>query len=129
MDSLISEWSTLPTSGTDRPTFVCVFLLSPLILEFVAEHRAGMVFHDEVWRAIRSRRRKYTVKGDKHGGAPWQFFDLEEDPHELNNLIADPAYRDDLVRHHGYLCGSLQRTEDPFVLLAAFGHEGINLWD
>jgi arylsulfatase A-like enzyme len=100
-----------------------------VLLEFVSEHRAGMVFHDEVWRGIRSRRFKYTVKGDKHGGRPWQFFDLDRDPHELKNLIGHPDYRDERVRHHGLLVESLRRTEDPFVLLPAFGHEGINLWD
>ena len=100
-----------------------------VLLEFVAEHRAGVAFHDEVWRGIRSRRFKYTVKGDKHGGTPWQFFDLDQDPHELNNLIANQEHQGEIVRHHGLLCETLRRTEDPFVLLSAFCHEGINLWD
>jgi len=99
-----------------------------VLLQFVAEHREGLPFHDEVWRGIRTRRFKYTVKGDKFGGKPWQFFDLDNDGYELNNLINDPEYQDDIVHHHGLLCESLRRTEDPFVLLPAFGYDGVNLW-
>lgn len=100
-----------------------------VLLEFVAEHRSGFVFHDEVWRGIRSRRFKYTVKGDKFGGEPWQFYDLDKDMYELNNLINCQEYHNEIVRHHGLLCELLRRTEDPFILLPAFGHEGVNFWN
>ena len=99
-----------------------------VLLQFVAEHREGLPFHDEVWRGIRTRRFKYLVKGDKFGGKPWQFFDLDKDGYELNNLINDPDYQDEIVHHHGMLCERLQQTEDPFVLLPAFGYDGVNLW-
>ncbi|CAN5452363.1 sulfatase [soil metagenome] len=100
-----------------------------VLLEFVSEHRQGMVFANEVWRGIRSRRFKYTVKGDKLGGTPWQFFDLDSDPFELNNLITNQECQTELIRHHGLLCEHLRQAEDPFVLLPAFGHEGINHWN
>jgi arylsulfatase A-like enzyme len=99
-----------------------------VLLEFVAEHRENQAFHDETWRGIRSRRFKYTVKGDKFGGSPWQFFDLQKDPYELNNLIEDQTCMDRIAHHHGLLYTALSETADPFVLLPAFGHGGYNLW-
>lgn len=100
-----------------------------VLLEFVAELRKGAVFHNEVWRGIRSRRFKYTVKGDKFGGNPWQFFDLERDPFELKNLLGQPDYQAEIAQNHSLLCELLRQTEDPFVLLPAFGQDGHNLWD
>ena len=64
-----------------------------VLLEFVAEMRPGLPFHEETWRGFRTRRYKYTVLGDAHGGKPWQFFDLDEDPYELTNLVDDPTVR------------------------------------
>ncbi len=100
-----------------------------VMLEFVAELRQGMTFHDWVWRGFRSARYKYTVRGDNHGGGPWQFFDLENDPWEQRNLLDDPAYRGEIIRHHDLLLNRMKETEDHFVLLPAFGREGLNTWE
>ena len=100
-----------------------------ILLEFVSEHRTHAVFHDEVWRGIRSKRFKYTVKGNKFGGKPWQFFDLNKDPYEMNNLIDEQNSHDEIAYHHDLLHQSLRETEDPFVLLPAYGNEGYNLWN
>lgn len=100
-----------------------------VLLEFIAEQRQGAAFHDWVWRGFRSARYKYTVRGDNHGGGPWLFFDLENDPWEQHNLLEDPAYRDEIVRHHGLLLDRMKETDDHFVLLPAFGREGLNTWD
>jgi arylsulfatase A-like enzyme len=100
-----------------------------VMLEFVAEHRPEYAFNNEVWRGIRSENFKYTVKGDKLGGKPWQFFDLENDPGEMNNLLDDPQYKDEILHHHKQLCQKLAETDDPFVLLPAFGCAGINMWE
>lgn len=100
-----------------------------VMLEFVAELRQGMAFYDWVWRGFRSARYKYTVRGDNHGGRPWQFFDLEEDPWEQRNLLDDPAYRGEIKRHHDLLLNRMKETDDHFVLLPAYGREGLNTWD
>ncbi len=100
-----------------------------VLMEFVAELRPGMPFHDETWRGIRTRRYKYTVLGDAHGGKPWQFFDLETDPYEMSNLVDDPALADEVARHHGLLRERLAETYDHYVLAPAFGHPGLNEWD
>ena len=99
------------------------------MLEFVAELRQGLPFYDWVWRGFRSKRYKYTVRGDNMGGTPWQFFDLGQDPGELKNLIDDPACKAEIAQHHRLLVDRMQETEDHFVLLPAFGCEGYNLWE
>ncbi|MCZ6632581.1 MAG: sulfatase [bacterium] len=100
-----------------------------VMLEFVAELREGPPFYDKVWRGFRTSRYKYTVTGDNMAGRPWQFFDLEKDPGEAQNLVDDPAYRDEVVRHHRLLCERLVETEDHFVLSPAFGCAGVNVWE
>jgi len=45
---------------------------------------------DRVWRGWRSPKRKLILNAD---GSPWLFFDLERDPMEKENRVADPAYQ------------------------------------
>lgn len=99
-----------------------------VMLEFVAELRQGPDFYDEVWRGFRSRRFKYTVKGDNMSSRPWQLFDLSSDPGEQNNLIDNDAYHDEAARHHRLLIDRMVETEDHFVMQPAFGCEGVNVW-
>jgi len=101
---------------------------SGVMLEFVAELRSERVFYAEPWRAFRTLRFKYTVKGDNLGGRPWQFFDLAEDPFELKNLLDAPEYASEVARHHDLLRSRILETEDHYVLLPAFGREGANCW-
>ncbi len=99
-----------------------------VLLEFVAELRERVVFHDAVWRAFRSTRFKYVVRGDKNASEPWLFFDLQNDPYEMNNLIDDPQWDGEKARLHELLRARLLETDDPFVLSSAWGCEGINVW-
>ena len=119
-----------PLHGLDLTPFIRGHADRPerdgVLLEFVAELRPGMPFYDAVWRGFRSERYKYTVRGDNHGGAPWQFFDLQEDPYEQHNRIDDPDYRGEIARHHALLRARMDETDDHFVLLPAFGIEGLN---
>lgn len=98
-----------------------------VMLQFVAELRPRMPFYDAVWRAFRTTRYKYTVLGDNHGGLPCQFFDLEADPYEQNNLVDEAVHFSEAARHHGMLRSRLEETNDHFVLLPAFGYEALNL--
>ncbi len=99
-----------------------------VLLEFVAELRERVPFYDEVWRGFRSRRYKYTVKGDKNGAHPWQFFDLQVDPYEMTNLIDDAAHRASIAEHHSWLRDRMEETLDPLALAPAFGHPSWNQW-
>lgn len=100
-----------------------------VLLEFVAELRRGLPFFDEPWRGFRSQRYKYTVVGDGHGGAPWQFFDLDNDPYEQHNLVDDPKHADEIRRHHQLLRERLVETDDHYVLKPAYDCAGLNEWD
>ena len=62
------------------------------------------------------------------GAGAWQFFDLDADPHERRNLIDHPDFQDEIARHHRLLRERLVETGDHFVLLAAFGCGGVNMW-
>jgi arylsulfatase A-like enzyme len=99
-----------------------------VLLEFVAELRERQPFYDEVWRGFRSRRFKYTVKGDKNGAQPWQLFDLETDPYEMTNLVDDPAHLDTVAEHHKWLRQRMEETLDPLALAPAFGQSTWNRW-
>lgn len=50
---------------------------------------------DRVWRGVRTSTRKLVLNAD---GAPWLFFDLENDPLEMKNLAADPARAAEITR-------------------------------
>ena len=99
-----------------------------VLLEFVSEIRQGMAFFDKTWRAVRTRRYEYVVSGDILGAEPFQFFDLEEDPYEMTNLIGNPSMVDEIKHHHQLLRNLLVETEDDYVLKSHFGIAGLNEW-
>ena len=74
-----------------------------ILLEIMHDFRGEPqnAYHKGAWRGFRGERYKYVVLGDdEEGGKPWQFFDLQEAPYEMSNLIDDPTWRDEIVRHH-----------------------------
>jgi arylsulfatase A-like enzyme len=93
-----------------------------VLLELVMELRANAKFYDETWRAWRTERFKYTVKGGEAGATPWQLFDLSNDPYEERNLIDDPAHAEVAARLHGQLRATLAASHDDYSLEPAFGH-------
>lgn len=48
--------------------------------------------------------------GDKR--VPEEFYDLENDLHEINNLAGDPAFAEDLKKHRQLLAGWIEETGD-----------------
>lgn len=86
-------------------------------------------YHAVYWRGFRTHRYKYTVLGDsEQGGKPWQFFDLQADPYEMNNLISDDAHRELVAHHHRLMRQRMIDTNDHYVLAPAHGQEGMNQW-
>lgn len=41
-----------------------------------------------------------------------ELYDMEADPHQINNLAADPRYREELLRHRGLLYEWILETDD-----------------
>jgi arylsulfatase A-like enzyme len=91
-----------------------------VLLEFVMDFRIAQAFYDKAWRAFRTKRYKYVTLGDYTGAVPWLFFDLQNDPCELHNLVDDPTMRDEVARHHRLLRERLVATNDHFHLRPAF---------
>lgn len=56
---------------------------------------------------VRTERYKYCYWGQ---GEPDQFFDLQEDPLERCNAVADPQYRDEVARHRLLMLDRLTQT-------------------
>jgi arylsulfatase A-like enzyme len=102
-----------------------------VMLEFVHDLRPldkWGSYHEVYWRAFVTDRFKYTVLGNvKEGGRPWQFFDLENDPCEMKNLVNDPAWQSEVSRHHKLLLDRLVKTDDHYALAPAFGFAGLNM--
>ena len=96
-----------------------------VLLEFVSETRPNQSLHKCCYRGIRSKRFKYTVAGDLTGFSPWQFFDLEQDPYEMHNLISEPQWQETIARHHAFLRQRLIDTDDDAPLTPAFGCPGL----
>ncbi len=97
-----------------------------VLLEFVTETRANRGYYDETWRGIRTERYKYTVIGSRSGARPWQLFDLETDPFEMENLV-DREDCAGLARQlHEQLAELLETTGDDFALGEAFGLKARN---
>jgi arylsulfatase A-like enzyme len=64
-------------------------------------------------RAVRSRQYKY-VRFSK-GANPEMLFDIEHDPGEARNLVADKAHSRELDRHRTLLQEWVSRSADPFL--------------
>lgn len=88
-----------------------------VLLEHVRDHREGISFHRRSWRAWRTSRYKYTVFGERSGMDPWQLFDLQTDPYELNNLVDDPAHQSLRAELHEALRARMIETKDLAVLV------------
>ncbi|HEX3728442.1 MAG TPA: sulfatase-like hydrolase/transferase [Opitutaceae bacterium] len=53
---------------------------------------------DRAWTGVRTAQRKLALNAD---GTPWLFFDLENDPGEMDNLAADPGRAAEIRRLEG----------------------------
>ncbi len=60
---------------------------------------------DRIWRGVRTATRKLVLNED---GSPWLLFDLEGDPTERENRVADPHYAGELRR----LCARLEADSE-----------------
>ena len=66
------------------------------------------------FRGVRSKRYTYTVYAD----GDWLLFDNQKDPHQLHNLVNDPAHAEVKAQLQNELKAWLAKAEDPFILPA-----------
>jgi len=99
-----------PTHKINRPG---------VMLEFIHEHREIFPFYKRGYRGFRSERYKYTSLISAENGklVPWQFYDLQNDPYEMHNLIDDDASSAMIAQHQTWLTQRMVATHDDLRLL------------
>lgn len=95
----------LETTGPDSGGPGSVFLMDLVSVD--ESQRQGI----PEWRGVRTER--HTYARDRGGG--WLLYDNVEDPYQLENRIADPAYADVRGRLEDELSAWLHRVGDPFA--------------
>ncbi len=123
VDGLVSLVDLFPTlcdyAGIRRPDGLDGRSLMPQLrgerpaaVDYVAaEWYSEWGYTIEPGRMIRSERFKYTHYLEAGGE---ELYDLREDPGELRNLVADPAYSGELRQHREWLTAHLEGTADPY---------------
>jgi len=103
----------LDFAGVAKPTDMQGQSLRPLLYNNTPDDwRSSMYYHYYEypgWHAVKRhygvRTKRYKLIHFYHDIDEWELYDLQEDPHELNNIYDDPAYtsivkelKDELVR-------------------------------
>ena len=75
--------------------------LLPLLTGQATEWRNSIYYHYYEYPGIHAVKRHYGVRTDRyklihfyHDVDEWELYDLPEDPHEMKNVINDPAYEE-----------------------------------
>jgi arylsulfatase A-like enzyme len=63
---------------------------------------------ENAWRGVRTHRYMYA----KFESKPWVLYDLEKDPYEMHNLVADPGSESVVKEMEGRLAAWMKRTGD-----------------
>jgi len=90
----------LDAAGQPTPADMHGRSLLPLLRgETPSDWRKSIYYHYYEYPAVHSVKRHYGVRTLRHklihfyhDVDEWELYDLEKDPHELNNVYADPAY-------------------------------------
>jgi arylsulfatase A-like enzyme len=98
-----------------------------ILLQHVAARADGGLFARDPWRAVRTHRYTYAVKGDHRGAEPWQLFDNRNDPWQLDNLIQQDDAERIAAPLHARLRELLARYDDDYPLAPAWGIPGYRL--
>lgn len=94
-----------------------------VMLQHLHDARREGAYFEHNWRVFRSARYMYEVFGRcTEPLVPWRFYDLENDPHQLHNLLDSPSHQELVKEHHGWLRARMAETGDDLNrLAAAFG--------
>ena len=89
----------LDAAGAEIPADMQGRSLLPLLTGQATEWRNSIYYHYYEYPGIHAVKRHYGVRTDRyklihfyHDVDEWELYDLPEDPHEMKNVINDPAY-------------------------------------
>lgn len=107
--------SALEIAGVDKPTYVEFSSLLPLIKshQMKSHYKAIYGAYMNKQRMIRSGGFKLIIYP---GNNTMKLFNLENDPHEMNNLADDPQYRGKMNALLKQLINQQQQLDDPLQL-------------
>ena len=96
----------LEAAGVEVPEDMHGRSLMPLLRgEEPADWRTSLYYHFYEYPGEHAVRRHEGVRNARYklirfygDGEYWEFYDLEQDPHELRNAISDPHYADEIAR-------------------------------
>ncbi len=88
---------------------------------FGPAHATGV---DHAWRGVRTERYMYA----RRKTAPWVLYDLEKDPHEMNNLVNDESARSLMQHLDQQLLAWMEKVGDSWSLDWTPPPNGLHLW-
>jgi arylsulfatase A-like enzyme len=108
----------LDFAGIDKPPDIQGRSIRPLLQgKKIKDWRKSMYYHYYEFPAVHSVKRHYGVRTDRYKLIhfyndidEWELYDLQKDPHEMNNVFNDPAYADTVKK----LKVELQRLREKY---------------
>jgi len=110
----------LEAAGVNAPADMQGRSLLPLLRAEPVEWRDALYYHYYEYPGVHAVKRHYGVRTDRYKLIhfyydidEWELYDLETDPHELQNVYDDPAYADVREQLHQRLLELQEQYQDP----------------
>lgn len=125
IDEMVQNIDYAPTflelAGVEVPEDIHGVSLMPLLRgEHPKDWRKSLYYHFYEYPAEHMVKRHYGVRTERYKLIHfyndidfWEFYDLQEDPHELHNLYGDPAYTEQIAETKAELLRLQEQYDDP----------------